>query len=314
VELVTGGIRTARAESNLKATSWRTQSTSANTTVEEAPRAETLTEAEEAPTELRVVKPHRITRDKDIWWFDGADAQNYDEEATLTAGVAGATGGTFRWDIIEGDTIAAFENDASGVTKVDTNQVRVKSIGASSTTDDVRVRCSWSHGRKTSTLFHSLTVFAPDDAVTILGPNDTAVTKNFGDCTGKGFRTDYIFEVHDQFGTVIPKQLEINELFVAWVSDFSGEDWSSPTNFIITGPSFTGTPASLPVAQFSDSYRRLRCPGELNPDPVYPTDADAQVKVTHARQTYFAGSLLAGRGRLIRVHRAQWYRGMLRQF
>lgn len=59
-----------------------------------SPQEETMTAArEEEPAQSAVIEPVRIVRDVDLWWFDGENAANYDEEAKLTAfgGRPGAT-------------------------------------------------------------------------------------------------------------------------------------------------------------------------------------------------------------------------------
>jgi hypothetical protein len=277
---------------------------------EEPPIEETPTESEgeESPAEEAagagggIIEPINIVRDKDIWWFNGENAANYDEEGKLTAwgGVPGATRGTFQWDVVRGTTIIDFQNGSDSMTRVNANRVGIKSTDRSTTRGDVRVRCRWSLGGRSRTLYHSFTVWAPETAVVVAGPTDSP--------WGTGFQTSYTMEVRDQFGTAIPKRLEVNEDFGAWVSDFPGETWGTPP----PNGAFTGPPAPA-VSQFIDEYGARYAPGTRIPDPVNPGAAGWTTPVKHAPQYYRAGSTVVGRGRLIKTHRMQFYRGRGRQ-
>jgi hypothetical protein len=155
-------------------------------------------ESEEAAVAGGVIQPVRIVRDKNLWWFDGENAANYDEEAKLTAfgGVPGATRGTFQWDVIRGSGTVDFENNSDIMTRMNANRIGIKSTDASTAMGDVRVRCRWSNGSATRTLYHSFTVRAPDAGVVVSGP-----TPNNWD---GGFTTQYVIEVRDQFGRRLP--------------------------------------------------------------------------------------------------------------
>ncbi|MEN6488608.1 MAG: hypothetical protein ABFD66_06960, partial [Smithella sp.] len=72
---------------------------------ETLPQEETTAAArEEEPSQPGIIEPVRIVRDVDLWWFDGENAANYDEEAKLTAfgPTRGATRGIFEWDVVRG--------------------------------------------------------------------------------------------------------------------------------------------------------------------------------------------------------------------
>jgi hypothetical protein len=273
------------------------------TETEESPAEETSPESEREETESiatpagrAIIEPVRIVRSgTELWWFDGENASNYDEEAKLTAwgGRPGATRGTFRWDVVRGAGIVDFQNNSNSMTRVDANRIGIKSTDASTTRGDVRVRCRWSLGGRSKTLYHAFTVFAPNAGVGVARA-DNAV--------GAGFRTLYTIEVRDQFGTRLPRAIEVNETFGAWVSDFAGENWPPPAQV---------SAMSTASAQVNDRYE-FDC-AACTPTTVNPGTAGAGTRVDHAIQEYRAGSLTAGDGRLIKRHTLQFFRGRARQ-
>ena len=140
---------------------------------------------------------------------------------------------------------------------------------------------------------YKLTVFAPDTAAVVSG-TDSA----WGDY---GYKSIYTMEVRDQFGDVLPAEIEVNENFGAWVSDYSGENWGP----VQPNGSMTGD------IQFTDTYGITGV--TYVPLPVNPGDAGANTKVEHAEQCYRAGSTTPGDGRPIKTHTCQYYRGKGRQ-
>jgi hypothetical protein len=65
-------------------------------------------------------------------------------------------------------------------------------------------------------------------------------------------------------------------------------------------------------AQFQETYGMPSNP-ILIPAPVNPGAPGSTTPVMHATQYYRAGSTTVGRGRLIKTHRVQFYRGQARQ-
>ena len=265
-----------------------------------------------SPAKHPVSKPLKIMRDKQVWWCGGVKPFQYDVSAVLSAGFA--SGGVFRWDIVKGSDKVDFENDQDGKTKVNNHKIGIRSTDASGAAQDITVRCSWSHGNLASTLFHKMTVLAPSDAVVSSGPNDSIATMSTpcgsrpwcpsaGRCTATGYITQYLMEVRDQFGTALPRDIEINETFDTFTDDFMGNNWPRP-NF----------PPNLTTgARFGDSYGMMSCPGRFRPQPLAPSDKLASNKIKHATQIYRVGSLTPGRGLIIRHHKAQYYLGRGRQ-
>jgi hypothetical protein len=270
-------------------------------------QAETRPEPKEAQEEAAVtpaiIEPARIVRDKNLWWFDGEDAANYDEEAKLTAfgTTRGATRGTFRWDVVRGAGKIDFENNADTMTRVNANRVGIKSTDASDAMGDVKVRCRWSHGTDSKTLFHSFTVRAPDEGVVVNGPHDAA--------RGGGYVSQYVIEVRDQFGRRLPRDVEVNESWGRFVADLPGvSNWLiAPPNGAMTGP-----PNGPATAQFTETYGMPGGGGRV-PASVNPGAPGSGTRVMHATQFYRAGSTTVGRGRLIETHTAQYHRGRARQ-
>ncbi len=268
---------------------------------EATPEPETVRE-EETPTPA-IIEPARIVRDKNLWWFDGENAANYAEEAKLTAfgATQGATQGTFRWDVVRGAGKVDFENNADSMTRVSANRIGIKSTKASDTMGDVQVRCRWSHGSASRTLFHSFTVRAPDEAVVANGPHDVA--------WNGGYRSRYAIEVRDQFNRALPRSVEVNESWGAFVADMPGvSNWFiAPPNGAMTGP-----PNGPTAAQFFETYGMPSGGGRV-PTAVNPGAPGSGTRVMHAPQFYRAGSTVVGRGRLIKRHTARYYRGQGRQ-
>lgn len=269
----------------------------------EAEGQEAAATVEEGSTEPAVIEPERIVRDKDLWWFDGEDAVNYAEEAKLTAfGVTpGATRGRFEWDVVRGADKIDFENNADSMTRVNANRITVLSTDASTARGDVRVRCRWTLGGSSVTLFHEFTVFAPNEGVVVNGPNDTP--------WNGGFKSQYVIEVRDQFHQKLPADIEVNESWGAFVAD-----QPVVNNWIIAPPNgaMSGPPNGPATAQFNETYGMPAGAGRV-PQAVNPGDPGSTTPVMHAPQFYRAGSTTVGDGRLIKTHTTRYSRGQGRQ-
>jgi hypothetical protein len=271
--------------------------------VVEAEGEEATAVAEESPPQPAVIEPVRIVRDKNLWWFDGEDAANYDEEAKLTAfgATVGATRGRFEWSVIRGADKIDFENFADSMTRVNANRITILSTDASTNRGDVKVQCKWSLGSASATLTHEFTVFAPNEGVVVNGPNDSAWSG--------GYKSQYVIEVRDQFHQVLPKDLEVNESWGTFVAD-----QAVVNNWIIAPPNgtMTGPPAGPATAQFLETYGMPAGAGRV-PQAVNPGTPGSATPVMHAPQFYRAGSTTVGDGRLIKTHTTRYYRGQGRQ-
>jgi hypothetical protein len=255
---------------------------------------------EEEPSPPGVIEPVRIVRDVDLWWFDGENAANYDEEAKLTAfgPTRGATRGRFEWDVVRGTDKIDLENASDHMVKNKANRITIWSTDASVTRGDVKVRCRWSLGSLSQTLYHEFTVYSPDEAVVVNGPTDSP--------WNGGYQSRYTLEVRDQFHRPLPREVEVNENWETFTANQPVViDW------LIAPPNgtTTGTPA---VAQFYETYGMSAGPGRI-PQAVNPGDPEAATPVMHAFQQYRAGSTTVGDGRLIKRHVTTYYRGQGRQ-
>ncbi|MEN6375920.1 MAG: hypothetical protein ABFD75_14225 [Smithella sp.] len=272
----------------------------AEETREPSERDEIAAAREEEPSQPGVIEPVRIVRDVDLWWFDGEDAANYDEEAKLTAfgGRPGATRGRFEWDIVRGADKIDFQNASDSMVRTNANRITIWSTDASVTRGDVKVRCRWSLGGLSRTLYHEFTVYAPDEAVVVNGPNDSP--------WNGGYQSQYTIEARDQFHQPLPREVEVNENWETFTADQPVVvDWMiAPPN-----GTMTGTPAT---AQFYETYGMPAGPGRT-PQAVNPGDPGAATPVMHAFQQYRAGSTTVGDGRLIKRHVTTYYRGQGRQ-
>ena len=231
-----------------------------------------------------------ISQSADLWWFNGADASNYAEEITLTAN--GLPSGTFNWSITQGSDKVTLINPNS-------NPVTLKSIGASSPPGkDVKIQLKY-NGEVLQT--HSLTVYTCGYCKLLFGyPTDETWPFNF---PPYGYWTTYRFQLKDQFGNDLPKEIEVNESFGPFVSDWQGENWDE------------GTPNSVFTvdgAKVRDNYRALK-PWPYEPTTTNPFESGSWDKVKHAQQYYKTGSLIIGMGKLIKQHKVQLYRGRGRQ-
>lgn len=248
----------------------------------------TNTEVESGSPQTFTATAVKIEQDYNLWWFNGENAANYHEEVTLTAN--GTTTGSFHWTVTAGTDKVNFENDTDDITLNNDNDVGVKSTAASATNNDVSIQLAI-NGQNVCT--HQITVYAPTSSPVIAGPTDSS--------WGPGFQTLYTMEVRDQFGTQLPNDIEVNEDFGTWVSDFAGENWPEPSP---NGVMAAG-------AQFTDTYA-YQWQG-ATPQPVNPIDPNANVTVQHAPQYYRAGNTTIGDGIQVKTHTLQFYRGKGRQ-
>jgi hypothetical protein len=117
---------------------------------------------------------------------------------------------------------------------------------------------------------------------------------------GPGWITRYRFKVLDQFGAILPKEIEINEKYGTFVSDYVGENWDiTDSGTMTSGIGFTDKYGFSGVL--------------LTPIPVSRTSSQATTKIFHAEQKYRAGSTTPSNGRLIKTHKLQVYRGEAKQ-
>ena len=242
---------------------------------------------------INVISP---SQDHELWWFDGENAANFAEEVTLKAW--GLSTGTFLWTVTSGTDLVDFVNGLDTQTRYDTNEVRVVSTNASVDVNDVTIKLTY-NGVDVAT--YSLSVYSADSCITTPG-----MQPYVDSAFGGGFLTIYYHKVLDAFGDALSGEVEINESFSAWTSDFGGENWGDPnpwsgmTNIYGDG-----------MGTFRDHYSFDNV--GATPPTVNPTAGGAGTKVQHATQVWKAGSWGTGAGYWFKQHTMQFYRGYGRE-
>jgi hypothetical protein len=204
----------------------------------------------------------------DLWFFDGADADNYSERVTLTA--VGLTTGRFQWDVTRGASKINFENGLDSFTSVDHNTVDIVSTGASAAattiTKDITVSLNVDGG---PTCTFDTVVLAPDHLVH-LGDDDFSHGR-------MGYESLINYRIEDQFNRVLPNPVEINEDWGSATSVFPGENWigwNHPCRGDPTGEDCEGSFMANP-AGWADSIAaegNAGCQGRCNPVRLAPPD------------------------------------------
>jgi hypothetical protein len=217
--------------------------------------------------------PVSIDGDPEMWWFGGERPPTYPLEQALTANTGGKPG-TFRWQILSGLPFADFNGAPTEVGPT----ARLTSKHKSSARDDVEVKLEFTGASgEWGEVTRRFTVLSPD-ALGFLRNDDLA------DPTW-GYETFVHYEIRDQFGSVLPRNVPINEQWSgSVVPDFAGMDWRRGGE---------GS-ATVSPTDWTDHIQ-----GELaghTPAPVGPTHASAGVAVYHWPGMWQVGSLVIGRG------------------
>lgn len=239
----------------------------------------TVEESGEAPA---APAPRTVIRGpRELWYFTGETPPDYTVSARLSTN---KTGGTFRWDV------SAQLGLSSATEPLPT--VSTRNLSAARNDAWVRVRHTDTRGNLTAASYR-LTVLAPD-SLTHLNDVDAADPVWGYDC-------QIHYSIHDQFGTVLPRNVPINEQWTSGVvADFAGMNWRR------------GAEGSATVAP-TNWFDHVN--GETaghNPAPVNPGTPNAGVAVYHWSGDWRVGSLTIGRGRRVRSVTWQKNRGFAR--
>jgi Domain of unknown function (DUF4157) len=234
--------------------------------------------------------PVTILGDSELWWFNGERPSAYPLDQALLA-TAGSIPGTFRWEILSGITFADFNGFPTAVGP----SALLTSKAPSGSKDDVEVKVEFTGAAgETGVATKKFTVQAPNSVRFIRYDDHTDPV--------------YVYETNihkapvDQFGTDLPRGVEVNEEFTAPpTADFPGMDWrrGSPGGGFIVPPNWLfdivggETPSHTPT-------------------PVPPTHADAGVAVYHWPGIWRIGSSSIGKGRRVEAVTWQKYRGRAR--
>jgi hypothetical protein len=232
--------------------------------------------------------PVTITGDTELWWVDRAAPAGYPVQQSLAA--TAPVAGKFVWTIPSG---GAFANFSGSLTRRGPRAL-LTSRAPSGAVDDGEVKVEFTgdageHGEDR----RRFTVFAPDD-LGHLGDTD-AVDPTFAYVSFIGY------DIRDQFGTVLPRQIGINEQFTAQpVADFPGMDWRR------------GAPGAELVSPASWADKIQGETSTHTPTPLAPGSAGAGVAVYHWPGVWRAGSRRIGGGREVKRVTWQKFRGFAR--
>jgi len=221
----------------------------------------------------------------EIWWFNGEDASNYYERATVT--LHGPTSGSCSW--MTYGPISEVSHSSLSIT--------VESSGASASRSDAGVIAAY--GAETFEI--SLTVLTPQLTEKPGNPTDIQEWEVAGQ---KIWQMKYFFYLDDQFGDPAPADIEANEVFGSYSPDQSN-NWD---HGVVNGSS----PVTANAPETWDKYRKNYNLLE-NPDAVWPSEAGNTTRVFSKQQDYYLGSSVGGKGVLGESHNEQWRLGRVTQ-
>jgi len=212
---------------------------------------------------------------------------------TLTAN--GVSSGTFAWTITNGTSKAQFENGSTAITKTNINTVGVGSTSYSTYADDVTVQLQYTPASGPAvTTEYSFSIDSPYELAA--GPiDDRGVTESceldapYG---SDGFQTLLSYTIFSFFGVQITN-IDVNETFSNWGSDYIGENWPVPD----------ATPGTV-SSSFADEMCAVYQDNPLSIDPQSPL---LTIKVDHATQAFFVGSLDEASGMEVQSDTFQLY-------
>jgi len=218
-----------------------------------------------------------------VWWFNGQEPADYTTKITLTAKPAGEK--QYTWTATKGNTLVQLDGKASPVNTA-VNTVTVTGTGPSKAKNDVEITVTV-NGTTSGPL--KLTVMAPHTLKFL--KNDDAANATYA------YETQVHYEIQDNFGTVLPKDVPLNEQFTTGVvNDFRGADWRR-------GPEGGAT------VKPSDWFDNIQ--GEvatMTPVPQAPQAPLGNVAVDHWDGRWQIGSETIGSGVRVQTNRWQKYR------
>ncbi len=230
-----------------------------------------------------------LSMDRSLWFFGtGNTPPGYFNlggvTATLTA--TGAGTGSYVWTVTAGSSRLVFENGSSTITKSDTNTVGIKSIGYSTATKDVTVTLQFTAtGSGAVTASYSLSIDSPYRADALGTPSNSGITSN---CNipappgTDGYQSLPLYRVTSFFGVQI-SNIGINENFTSEADDYIGNTW----------PNFVAINGITPDGTF---YDNICAWAQIIPLSLPPATPLGSVKIDHASQSFFVGSLTSASG------------------
>ncbi|HYR10538.1 MAG TPA: hypothetical protein VEQ60_22370, partial [Longimicrobium sp.] len=220
---------------------------------------------------------------REMWNFNGATPPNYDTSARLTTN---RRGGTFAWSTSANLALSSATDPTPTVSTVLPSVPPGRDAW-------IRVRHTSAAGVRSAASYR-LNILAPD-SLTHLRDVDNPDP-------GFGYSCEIHYSIHDQFGTMLPRNVPLNELFTgATVTDLPGSNWPRPPQCGTAG--ICG--ASFNPADWFDNVTGVGVTNAI-PVPVAPTHPDAAVAVQHWPGDWFVGGSPSGTGR--RVRSVTWQR------
>ena len=242
--------------------------------------------------------PISITRDKNLWYFDGLNPTGFTlgaTQATLTVQNAGQ--GEFQWNITTGSDKANFAN---GQTYVDntSSSIAIYARKASTSVSDtviVQVRYLPSQGMSQVTTT-TLTVESPYKLVS-RGATTHSGRGNSCSVSGtQGFQSRVPYQIRSRINNVIVTNVDVNEHFSDQI-DFVANNWGSFASRV--APLFATT------GEFDDAL--CITTNIFNPNPTPPMSPLGNASVQAANQDWHVGSSTSGSGTHIQSNTVKLY-------
>jgi YD repeat-containing protein len=220
-----------------------------------------------------------ITQDHDLYWFNGENPPGFTDggiQATLTAS-GEVTSGTYSWVITTGTNKVLFGNNGTSFTST-ANSVVIKSIGRSTTPNDVSISVTYTDGNGSASAAASLSVRAPSKLSPGSPPaTDQGVGADCGVPGTTGFRSFISYTIFDQFDRIVHNS-GINEHLGQEVPTI-GNNWGVPTEM----------GSATPDGTFADEI----CVAGTNlfdPLATAPQNPLSSAEVDRIDQAWYAGS------------------------
>jgi hypothetical protein len=225
--------------------------------------------SETDPMDVRPV----ISGPTSLWWFNGETPSGYATQITLTT-TSDAT--SWHWAVVSGSSKVSLSNE-------DTNSVTITSTGKSDTSNDVGIEVSV-NGQVSDQ--YNITVFAPKRL--------TYVTEGHVHSDAFGYTSLIQYEIRDQFGSLLPSSVPINEHFTTGViNDYAGTDWIRDNR---------EGGISVPPSGWSDEIKGQQLSRNPIPTPTDPCSPLCGTLVHHFNGEWRVGSTTAGNGVLVQTN------------
>lgn len=252
------------------------------------------TEATAGPETTPVAQPATASRTvirgpREMWNFDGETPANYLVSSRLSTN---KSGGSFQWSASPLLALSSATDPTPTVTTVTPSTPPGRDAW-------IRIRHTGAAAAATSASYR-LTILAPESLTHLRNVDNPAA--------GLGYASEIHYSIHDQFGTVLPRNVPLNEEFTGpAVADFPGGNWTRPPACGATGVCGTSfNPA--------DWHDRVTGEGDAGavPATVAPTHPDAAVAAEHWPGKWYVGGSAIASGRHVKSVTWQRNRGFAR--